>query len=124
MLSPGFFDRARATFDVLERLDHVRFHGGRLGPADDAQLRRRWTAYLAFYDAEVAAEVYDTTFARLLGGVLQLGRDVLRDDLVAVAHLDREVVVPRHVVQCRAVCSLRTRPFWHVMAIRTRVACE
>lgn len=38
-----------------------------LAPADDAQWRRLWTAYLAFYDTEVPPQVYDVTFARLVG---------------------------------------------------------
>ncbi|MEM8656918.1 MAG: GNAT family N-acetyltransferase [Pseudomonadota bacterium] len=33
---------------------------------DQAEWRRLWTAYLEFYQASVSAEVYETTFARLL----------------------------------------------------------
>lgn len=33
---------------------------------DQAEWRRLWTAYLEFYEASVSAEVYETTFARLL----------------------------------------------------------
>ncbi len=34
--------------------------------ADEAEWRRLWTGYLAFYEATVAEEVYATSFARLL----------------------------------------------------------
>ena len=34
---------------------------------DEAAWRRLWTGYLEFYESEVAEEVYQTTFARLLG---------------------------------------------------------
>ncbi len=36
--------------------------------ADESHWRRLWTAYLRFYGAEVAQEVYETTFERLLSG--------------------------------------------------------
>lgn len=38
-----------------------------LSPEDRADWQRLWTGYLAFYNTTVAPEVYDTTFARLLG---------------------------------------------------------
>jgi len=38
-----------------------------LGPADEAEWRRLWTAYLEFYESSVPEEVYVTTFRRLLG---------------------------------------------------------
>ncbi|MBB5516346.1 GNAT superfamily N-acetyltransferase [Rubricella aquisinus] len=34
---------------------------------DEAHWRRLWTAYLAFYEATVSEDVYQSTFARLLG---------------------------------------------------------
>ena len=34
---------------------------------DEAEWRRLWTAYLAFYDTSVSEEVYRTQFDRLLG---------------------------------------------------------
>lgn len=37
-----------------------------LRPEDEAEWRRLWTAYLAFYETGVGEEVYRTTFARLL----------------------------------------------------------
>lgn len=39
----------------------------RLTPQDEAAWRRLWTAYLEFYESSVPEEVYQTTFARLLG---------------------------------------------------------
>lgn len=44
-----------------------------------------WTAYLEFYNATVAPEVYDSTFARLLG-------DDIRDFNGLVAEVDGELV--------------------------------
>jgi GNAT superfamily N-acetyltransferase len=38
-----------------------------LGPADEADWRRLWTAYLAFYETAVPEEVYVSSFRRLLG---------------------------------------------------------
>lgn len=34
---------------------------------DRAEWQRLWTAYLQFYDTTVAPEIYDTSFARLIG---------------------------------------------------------
>ncbi len=38
-----------------------------LRPEDEAEWRRLWAAYLNFYETRVPDEVYQTTFARLLG---------------------------------------------------------
>ncbi|MEM7671616.1 MAG: GNAT family N-acetyltransferase [Pseudomonadota bacterium] len=38
-----------------------------LAASDEAEWRRLWTGYLAFYETSVAEEVYVSTFARLLG---------------------------------------------------------
>ena len=38
-----------------------------LAPADRAEWAELWTAYLEFYESSVAPEVYDSTFARMLG---------------------------------------------------------
>ncbi len=38
-----------------------------LRASDEAEWRRLWTGYLEFYEASVPEEVYQTTFARLLG---------------------------------------------------------
>ncbi len=35
--------------------------------ADEAEWRRMWTEYLAFYETELPEEIYQSTFARLLG---------------------------------------------------------
>jgi GNAT superfamily N-acetyltransferase len=38
-----------------------------LRPADEADWRRLWTGYLAYYETTLPEAVYDLTFARLLG---------------------------------------------------------
>lgn len=38
-----------------------------LRPEDRAEWAELWTGYLEFYESSVAPEVYDSTFARLLG---------------------------------------------------------
>lgn len=38
-----------------------------LAPTDEADWRRLWTGYLAFYQTSVPDQVYASTFARLLG---------------------------------------------------------
>jgi GNAT superfamily N-acetyltransferase len=38
-----------------------------LTAADEAEWRRLWTGYLEYYETSVPEEVYQTTFARLLG---------------------------------------------------------
>jgi len=37
-----------------------------IGPEDEVDWRRLWTAYLEFYETSVPEEVYVTTFARLI----------------------------------------------------------
>ncbi|MEM7694813.1 MAG: GNAT family N-acetyltransferase [Pseudomonadota bacterium] len=57
--------------------------------ADEADWRRLWTAYLAFYEAEVAEVVYATTFSRLLSddGMAPRGRLALVDGVaVGLVH--------------------------------------
>ena len=39
-----------------------------LEAGDEAQWRRRWTAYLEFYESSVPEDVYRSTFARILAG--------------------------------------------------------
>ncbi|MBB3236300.1 GNAT family N-acetyltransferase [Phyllobacterium endophyticum] len=39
-----------------------------LQKSDEAEWRRLWAGYLAFYETTVAEEVYRTTFARLISG--------------------------------------------------------
>jgi GNAT superfamily N-acetyltransferase len=39
-----------------------------IGSKDEDDWRLLWTGYLEFYDASLPAEVYDTTFARILAG--------------------------------------------------------
>ncbi|MEM7509068.1 MAG: GNAT family N-acetyltransferase [Pseudomonadota bacterium] len=38
-----------------------------LAATDEAEWRRLWTGYLKYYETSVSEEVYQTTFARLLG---------------------------------------------------------
>lgn len=38
-----------------------------LVPSDEADWRRMWRGYLAFYETELPEEIYASTFARLLG---------------------------------------------------------
>jgi len=38
-----------------------------LAPIDEADWRRLWRAYLAFYETDVSEEIYSTYFERLLG---------------------------------------------------------
>ena len=51
----------------------------RLTPQDEAAWRRLWTAYLDFYESSVPEEVYQTTFARLLGDDLSEVRGFLAE---------------------------------------------
>ncbi len=39
-----------------------------LSPSDEADWRRLWTAYLAFYETVLPEAIFATTFARLTGG--------------------------------------------------------
>lgn len=45
---------------------HIRPHIRPLAPDDEADWRRLWAAYLAFYQTEKPPEVYATTWARLI----------------------------------------------------------
>jgi len=77
-----------------------------LRAADEADWRRLWTAYLAFYKSIVSEEVYQTTFARLLG-------DDARDFHGLVAEQDGELVglvhylFHRHCWRVENVCYLQ-----------------
>ena len=67
---------------------------------------RLWTGYLQFYETSVAPEVYDSTFARLLG-------DDPRDFNCFVAELDGRLVglthylFHRHAWRIEEVCYLQ-----------------
>ena len=67
---------------------------------------RLWTGYLQFYETSVAPEVYDSTFARLLG-------DDPRDFNCFVAELDGKLVglthylFHRHAWRIEEVCYLQ-----------------
>ena len=77
-----------------------------LTEADEADWRRLWHAYLAFYKTEVPEAVYQSTFARLLG-------DDARDFHGLVAQLDGRPVglvhylFHRHCWRTEDVCYLQ-----------------
>ena len=59
-----------------------------LVPADRAQWQPLWQGYLAFYQAKVAPEVSDVTFARLTGGREPMGGFIAMhdDEAVGIVH--------------------------------------
>lgn len=73
---------------------------------DRAQWQRLWTGYLEYYEASVSAEVYDETFARLLG-------DDTRDFNALIAEIDGQPVglthflFHRHAWKIEEVCYLQ-----------------
>lgn len=77
-----------------------------LRPEDRAQRAEMWRDYLAFYETEVADEVYDSTFARLLG-------DDPNDFSCFVAELDTQLIglthylFHRHAWKVERVCYLQ-----------------
>lgn len=77
-----------------------------LDPRDREQWAALWTAYLDFYQSSVPQEVYDTTFARLLG-------DDPRDFNAFVAEQDGRLVglthylFHRHGWKIEEVCYLQ-----------------
>ena len=77
-----------------------------LTDADRAQWQVLWRDYLAFYGAEVTPEVYDTTFARLLGaGNNEFNAFVAEADgnLVGLVHY----LFHRHCWRIENVCYLQ-----------------
>lgn len=77
-----------------------------LRAADEADWRRLWTAYLTFYKSKVSEEVYQTTFARLLGDDAQdfHGLVALQDgQLVGLVHF----LFHRHCWRVENVCYLQ-----------------
>ncbi len=77
-----------------------------LQPADEADWRRLWTGYLAFYQTTVSEPVYASTFARLLG-------DDLQDFSALVAEVEGRPVglthflFHRHAWKVENVCYLQ-----------------
>ena len=77
-----------------------------LAAADRSDWARLWEAYLAFYKTSVTPEVYDSTFARLLG-------DDTRDFTAFVAEVDGRLVglvhylFHRHAWKIEDVCYLQ-----------------
>jgi len=74
--------------------------------SDESDWRRLWTAYLAFYDSSVPEEVYQSTFARLLG-------DDPQDFTCLIAEVDGKPVglthylFHRHAWKVENVCYLQ-----------------
>lgn len=77
-----------------------------LRPEDRPEWAEMWTGYLEFYETSVAPEVYETTFARLLG-------DDPRDFSALVAEQDGRLVglthylFHRHAWKIEDVCYLQ-----------------
>jgi GNAT superfamily N-acetyltransferase len=77
-----------------------------LRPEDRPQWADLWTGYLTYYESSVPAEVYDTTFARLLG-------DDAQDFNAFVAEQDGQLVglthylFHRHAWKVENVCYLQ-----------------
>ncbi|WP_368188315.1 N-acetyltransferase family protein [Aestuariibius sp. HNIBRBA575] len=77
-----------------------------LSVLDKAQWQDLWTAYLGFYGTNVSAEIYETTFDRLLGDD---PRDfsclvaVANDQLVGLTHY----LFHRHAWKTEDVCYLQ-----------------
>lgn len=77
-----------------------------LRASDEAEWRRLWSAYLTFYDSTVAEEVYQSTFARLLG-------DDPQDFTCLIAEVDGKPVglthylFHRHAWKVESVCYLQ-----------------
>lgn len=73
---------------------------------DRAEWQHLWAGYLAYYETSVEAEIYDSTFARLLG------RDA-RDYSALIAELDGQLVglthflFHRHAWKVEDVCYLQ-----------------
>ena len=77
-----------------------------LHPTDEAEWRRLWTSYLAFYQTTVPEAVYISTFARLLG-------DDPQDFSALVAEADGKLLglthflFHRHAWKVENVCYLQ-----------------
>ncbi|MAY88089.1 MAG: GNAT family N-acetyltransferase [Pseudooceanicola sp.] len=77
-----------------------------LRESDRADWQEMWTGYLEFYESSVTPEVYDNTFARLLG-------DDPRDFNAMIAEQDRRAVglvhylFHRHAWKIEEVCYLQ-----------------
>lgn len=73
---------------------------------DAAEWRRLWTGYLEFYESTVPPEVYETTFARLLGDDPQDYHALVAEAegrLVGLAHY----LFHRHCWRIENVCYLQ-----------------
>lgn len=77
-----------------------------LRASDETEWRRLWTVYLSFYESSVSEEVYQSTFARLLG-------DDPQDFTCLIAEVDGKPVglthylFHRHAWKVENVCYLQ-----------------
>ena len=77
-----------------------------LQATDEPVWRRLWTGYLTFYKSTVPEEVYQTTFARLIGEDVQDFHGLVADvdgDVVGLVHF----VFHRHCWRIENVCYLQ-----------------
>ena len=77
-----------------------------LRPEDEAEWRRLWTGYLAFYQTTVPEAVYASTFARLLGDDPQDFSALVAEDggqLLGLTHF----LFHRHAWKVENVCYLQ-----------------
>ncbi|MFC7704907.1 GNAT family N-acetyltransferase [Plastorhodobacter daqingensis] len=78
-----------------------------LAPGDRDQWQGLWTGYLTFYETSVAAPVYDSTFARLLGSDPHDFSALVAEDaggrLLGLAHY----LFHRHCWRTEDVCYLQ-----------------
>jgi GNAT superfamily N-acetyltransferase len=77
-----------------------------LRPEDEAEWRRLWTGYLAFYQTTVPEAVYASTFARLLGDDPQDFSALVAEDggqLLGLTHF----LFHRHAWKIENVCYLQ-----------------
>lgn len=77
-----------------------------LRPEDEAEWRRLWTGYLAFYQTTVPEAVYASTFARLLGDDPQDFSALVAEDggqLLGLTHF----LLHRHAWKIENVCYLQ-----------------
>jgi GNAT superfamily N-acetyltransferase len=76
-----------------------------LGPADEADWRRLWLDYLAFYDADVSEEVVATTFRRLLDPAEPMRGLVAERDGRVIGICN--IIIHRHGWRLSDVCYLQ-----------------
>ena len=71
-----------------------------LGIEDRSEWAQMWSDYLSFYDTEVAPEVYETTFARLINPANRVQNAL-------VAELDGAAVgLVHHIIGAWKMCAI------------------